>query len=69
MRQAVNQLLDWLAWLPKRHRNSLASPMHLFKHTDYMASVVLDAAVGNHLKTAVDDRPVDQVISNKVHVV
>lgn len=48
----------------RRTLGLMTSLAHLFKHTDDMASVVLDAAVGDHLKTAVNDRPIDQVISN-----
>lgn len=41
----------------------------LFKHAYYVLPVVLNAAIGDHLKAAINDRPFDEVITDQVHVV
>ena len=42
---------------------------HLLKHANHVASVVLNAAICDHLKAAIYHRSVCQVKSNQVHVV
>lgn len=37
---------------------------HLLKHADNVAPIILNAAIGDHLKTAVDDGPLNQIKSN-----
>ena len=45
------------------------SALYLLKHADHVAAIVLNHSVGDHLKTAVHDRSVEEVIPHKVHVV
>ena len=45
------------------------SVVYLLKHANHVAAIVLNHPVGDHLKTAVHDRSVEQVIPHKVHVV